>query len=1458
MKFYQRFLPYGVAIGSTAIALFLVLWLEPFLLRTIGAFFYIAIIVSSWYGGWRPGSVAVVLSTVAMNYWFIPPRYQFWFERPEDLVQLTTFFLVAFLINLLTSNFRDSKQKIERLRQKLAQENAELLRIAPSAAQMGMWNWDITTGKLQWSLDHELLFGLTPGTFDGEYETAIACLHPEDKESVNQTLQQAIQTHSLYQQEFRVVWADGSIHWIEARGHAFYNEAGQPIQVTGTATAIDERKQAQGVLEQQFEQQRLVMEMTQRIRRSLNLQDILQTTVDEVRHFLQCDRVIIFQFSPNWSGTVVVESVGSDWTAILSTEIYDPCFGENYVEPYKQGLVTVKSDIYNAGIAPCHLELLSHFQVRANLVVPIVKGDELWGLLIAHHCAAPRQWQSSEIDLMRQLAAQVSIALVQSELFEQVQTELAQRQQAQAALPEREGILRLFVQYAPASIAMLDRDMCYIMASQRWVDEYSLGSIESVMNRSHYEIFPEIPERWRQIPQRCLAGAIEKCDEDLFVRADGTEQWICWEIHPWYTATDEIGGIIIFSVDITKRKQVEIALRESQIRLQRKLAEIETIYQSAPIGLNVLDSELRFARINQRLAEINGLPVEAHIGHTIRELLPDMADAAEQLLRPILETGEPLLNVEITGETPAQPGVQRTWLESFLPLKDGDRIIGISTVCEEITERKQAEMALQQLNAELEQRVADRTAELTEVNDHLLETLIALEQSEERRRLALDLTHIGFWDLHLPSGKLIWNDNHFTLLGLAPDNIGPNYELWRSHIHPDDVGWVEQQFLESIENHTDYVVEYRVVHPDNSVHWVMGRGKAIYDELGQPVRSLGVLLDISDRKRAEEALRQYERIVFDIKDGIAMMNCNYIYQIANPAYLSWCNKSEHEVVGNSVRNIWGQELFDNFIQPRLDRCLSGETIQYEKWFDYPNLVPQFLSVTYTPYRDAEENISGVIVSLRDLTQLKRAEQMLELQAVITRNMAEGICLVRADNGVIVYANPKFEQMFGYDCGELNGQHVSIVNYASEQVTAQEVDQAIRSAVLQRGDFTYEVHNVKKDGTPFWCSATCSVFKHPDYGDVLVAVHQDITVAKRLEEVRKRTEEELRQSEAKFRSLSESSPLGIFMTDIQGQCIYTNPRYQAICGCTFDEALGNGWVQFIHPEDREEIAVRWSNAVSQRQEFRSEIRYVRKDRIIRFGRVRSAPIFSVADELIGYVGTVEDVTDSRAVETMKKEFISIVSHELRTPLTSIRGSLGLVAAGVFKNKPEAAQQMLDIAAHDTERLVRLVNDILDLERLESQKVTLVKQWCDAAKLLQQSVKTVQSLAAEGNITLCVESTSIQIWVDSDRIIQTLVNLVSNAIKFSPPHSTVTLSVQDQAEQVLFQVKDQGRGIPADKLDTIFGRFQQVDASDSRQKGGTGLGLAICKSIVQQHGGKIWVESVVGKGSSFYFTLPKSLD
>ena len=255
---------------------------------------------------------------------------------------------------------------------------------------------------------------------------------------------------------------------------------------------------------------------------------------------------------------------------------------------------------------------------------------------------------------------------------------------------------------------------------------------------------------------------------------------------------------------------------------------------------------------------------------------------------------------------------------------------------------------------------------------------------------------------------------------------------------------------------------------------------------------------------------------------------------------------------------------------------------------------------------------------------------------------------------------------------------------------------------------------------------------------------------------------------------------------------------------------------------------------------------------------TTPIRDERDELAGAVVTFNDITERRAVERMKNEFISEVSHELRTPLTSIRGSLGLLAGGMLGPLPEQGRHMLDIAVSNTDRLVRLLNDILDIERMESGTITLERRDCNAADLTTQATDVMQKMADEAGVTLSTTAQTAQLYADPDRILQTLTNLLSNAIKFSPRGGTVWLRAERRGYELRFQVEDQGRGMPADKLESIFERFQQVDASDSREKGGTGLGLPICRSIVQQHGGKIWAEGAEGQGSTFSFTLPTAAE
>lgn len=265
-------------------------------------------------------------------------------------------------------------------------------------------------------------------------------------------------------------------------------------------------------------------------------------------------------------------------------------------------------------------------------------------------------------------------------------------------------------------------------------------------------------------------------------------------------------------------------------------------------------------------------------------------------------------------------------------------------------------------------------------------------------------------------------------------------------------------------------------------------------------------------------------------------------------------------------------------------------------------------------------------------------------------------------------------------------------------------------------------------------------------------------------------------------------------------------------------------------------------------------YQRKDGSTFPVEYTATPMRGEDGRVTGAVVVFRDVTERRAMDQMKDEFISVVSHELRTPLTSIRGALGLLASGALGPLPDKGQRMADIAVENTDRLVRLINDILDIERMTSGKVVLDKEVCDASVLIGQVAELMRPLADGASVELVADTDQGKLLADSDRLVQTLSNLVSNAVKFSPPGSRVEMRAHREGDEVVFTVADQGRGIPPDKLEAVFGRFQQVDASDSREKGGTGLGLAICRSIVEQHGGRIWAENRSGGGAMFSFTLP----
>ena len=371
-----------------------------------------------------------------------------------------------------------------------------------------------------------------------------------------------------------------------------------------------------------------------------------------------------------------------------------------------------------------------------------------------------------------------------------------------------------------------------------------------------------------------------------------------------------------------------------------------------------------------------------------------------------------------------------------------------------------------------------------------------------------------------------------------------------------------------------------------------------------------------------------------------------------------------------------------------------------------------------------------------------------------------------------------------------------------------------------------------------------------------------------QEINDRLEAEaaLRRSEEQLRLIANGLPVLIAYVDKQQCYRFNNEVYQTWLGLS-PTKIYNSHLKKVHGEEEYQKIRGYVETALSGKTVTYETDLVLLDGGLHSLSVTYIPHFNERQKNLvqGFFALTSDISARKAIERMKDEFISVVSHELRTPLTSIHSSLKILATGKLGNLSTKGERMLKIADEQTERLVRLVNNVLDLQSIQSGKVKMNKTACNATELMIEAAQTMQTMAQEHGVKLFTESVNFLVWADRDYIVQTLTNLLSNAIKFSPPDSTVWLSAKRKPQPkttkrkksipyITFEVKDRGQGIPANQLETIFERFQQVDSSDSRKKGGTGLGLAICRQIIEEHGGKIWAESREGKGSTFYFTLP----
>jgi PAS domain S-box-containing protein len=359
--------------------------------------------------------------------------------------------------------------------------------------------------------------------------------------------------------------------------------------------------------------------------------------------------------------------------------------------------------------------------------------------------------------------------------------------------------------------------------------------------------------------------------------------------------------------------------------------------------------------------------------------------------------------------------------------------------------------------------------------------------------------------------------------------------------------------------------------------------------------------------------------------------------------------------------------------------------------------------------------------------------------------------------------------------------------------------------------------------------------------------------------RKRAETEITSWKDRYETAVAASGLVLYDWDTESGHITFGGSYRRALGYSEEELAGGitRWLELVHPQDRDAVVNEAARAKATHGRTEIEYRVRRRDGDYIFVRMIGHFYPDATSARKRMIGFISDITQRKLVERMKNEFVSTVSHELRTPLTSITGSLGLINGGVAGELPLQAKGLIEIAYRNSERLGRLINDILDIDKIESGKIDFALQPVDLMQAVDEALTTNRAFAVQFKVRLALEQglPGMKVCADPDRLMQVFTNLLSNAAKFSPQGETVTVRVARDQGVVRVAITDRGPGIPDEFKDRVFQKFAQADTSDSRAKSGTGLGLSIAKAIVEKFGGDIGFESAHGKGTTFYVDLPE---
>ena len=881
---------------------------------------------------------------------------------------------------------------------------------------------------------------------------------------------------------------------------------------------------------------------------------------------------------------------------------------------------------------------------------------------------------------------------------------------------------------------------------------------------------------------------------------------------------------------MTDRTKLE---QEQEHEQALSLRLFDTLFASAPFGFAFFDRDLRFVRINEQLAEINGYSVAAHLGKIVAEIAPTLDATAREVTARILATGQPVLDHEASGESARAPGVTRHWNTSWYPVQ-GERgeTVGFSAVVVDITERKQAEAALR--------------------------------ENEERLRLAIAGSDLGSWHWDLRTRALEWSERCLAIFGI-PARTAMSYEKFLGALHPEDRARTDDAVQRALQDGSEYRIEFRSVWPDGSVHWAVSLGRAYYDAAGVPTRMEGIAIDITERKHAEAALRESERHYRALAEASS--------EIAYRMSADWSTMlplDGRELVASSSQPLTDWAWLDQNVppdeHPRVRQAIS-EAITRKSLFELEHRVRRpDGSIGWTlsravPMLDDNGAVTAWFGVASDITERKQAEAALRASEARLRRVFESnvVGMIRwdVDRSLILDANAEFLRMTGYVRDDITSGRLNFRDLTPPEWTARN-EEGIRAIRANGHAPPYEKEYFQKDGSrlPIIIAGT----RFEDSPSEGMSFLIDLTEMKQAEAL-------LRERTELLNGVLEGTTDVIFVKDLNGRLLLANAAFAAAARSTPEQLVGKTDEDWFPPD----VAA----AVRQQDEALiaggAPIQFEETVPVAGEGRVfltLKAPLRDGRGRVVGILGIGRDITERKRIELnliettavaekanrAKSDFLSSMSHELRTPLNAILGFAQLMESSTPPPTP-AQSRGLDQILKGGWYLLELINELLDLAQIESGKLSVTQEPVSLAEVMRECQDMLEPQARTRGIRLIFPSLEFRGYARADRtrVKQVMLNILSNAIKYNNAQGAVTVEVSlSSPDAIRVSVRDTGEGLAPEQLAQLFQPFNRLGRQAGPEQG-TGIGLVMSRRLVELMGGTMDADSAVGVGSVFWFEL-----